>query len=68
VYRSDNEQFGAARPAAPRSSIAPVSNVEELLRAYVESSTIEEAERSVDRLADEEMAPPQVSAFRRPRM
>jgi SEC-C motif len=37
-----------------------VSNVEELLRPYVESSTIEEAERSLDRLADEEMAPPQV--------
>jgi hypothetical protein len=35
-------------------------NVEELLRPYVESSTIEEAERALDRLAEEETAPPRV--------
>jgi hypothetical protein len=37
-----------------------VSNVEELLRPYVESSTIEEAERALDLLADEDTAPPRV--------
>jgi hypothetical protein len=37
-----------------------VSNVEELLRPYVVSSTIEEAERALDLLADEATAPPRV--------
>jgi tetratricopeptide (TPR) repeat protein len=37
-----------------------VSNVEELLRPYVESSTLDEAERALDRVADEEAAAPRV--------
>ncbi len=37
-----------------------MSNVEELLRPYVVSSTVEEAERALDLLADEATAPPRV--------
>jgi hypothetical protein len=37
-----------------------VSDVEELLRPYVESSTVEEAERALDLLVDEDTAPPLV--------